>query len=238
LDIKAITFDFWNTLANDSAPARVREMSAELMTDLLGNEGIQIDTKSMLAAFAECRQVCYYYQEEKGIDFTPKEQLDWIINHFGIKPEPVVWNGLLDAYTTTMLNIPPTFPEGLQGILGELKTRFKLAVISNTGRTPGWVVRKVFRDSGLLQYFECLTFSNEVGVAKPNPYIFELTARILEVNPRNILHIGDHVLTDVAGASGAGFRAGWYNPTRTDKNVECDMVIYDFSELLKIGPNY
>jgi FMN phosphatase YigB (HAD superfamily) len=48
------------------------------------------------------------------------------------------------------------------------------------------------------------------------------------------LHVGDSLITDVAGASGAGFRAGWYNPARVGKEVECDVVIRDFSDILKI----
>ena len=232
--IEAITFDFWNTLANDSAPVKVREMSAMRMVKLLKEEGFTVERGNMLEAFAECRQLCYFYQEEKGIDYTPKEQLDWIMDRFEIKPGPTLWNGLFDAYTTTLLDVPPVFVGGLEGILKELAERFKLAIICNTGRTPGWVVRKLLHDHGLEHYFNALIFSNEVGVAKPNPYIFEIAARMLEVNPSSILHIGDHILTDVAGATWAGFRAGWYNPSRVDKEVECDIILKDFADVLRI----
>ncbi|HOC09645.1 MAG TPA: HAD hydrolase-like protein [Bacillota bacterium] len=54
------------------------------------------------------------------------------------------------------------------------------------------------------------------------------------MQPDKTLHVGDSLITDVAGASGAGFRAGWYNPTRIDKKVECDVVLWDFSDILKI----
>jgi putative hydrolase of the HAD superfamily len=156
------------------------------------------------------------------------------MDYFEIRPEPGLWNGLFDAYTTTILEVPPVFVEGLEGILKELAARFKLALICNTGRTPGWVVRKVLSRQGFERYFNTLIFSNEVGVAKPNPYIFEIAARVLEVQPGKTLHVGDSLITDVAGASGAGFRAGWYNPARIDKKVECDVVLWDFSDILKI----
>ena len=234
MNIEAITFDFWNTLAVDSAPVEVREMAAERMTRLLKEAGFMVDCENMMKAFDQCRQHCYFCQEVKGIDFTPREQLDWIMDYFEIKPEPDLWNGLFDAYTTTILEVPPVFVEGLEGILKELAARFKLALICNTGRTPGWVVRKVLSRQGFERYFNTLIFSNEVGVAKPNPYIFEIAARVLEVQPDKTLHVGDSLITDVAGASGAGFRAGWYNPTRIDKKVECDVVLWDFSDILKI----
>ena len=234
MNIEAITFDFWNTLAIDSAPAEVLEMAAKRMTRLLDEAGFKVDCENMMKAFAQCRQHCYFCQEVKGIDFTPREQLDWIMDYFEIKPEPDLWNGLLDAYTTTLLEVPPVFVKGLEGILKDLSERFKLAVICNTGRTPGWVVRKLLNTHGFERYFNTLIFSNEVGVAKPNPYIFEIAARVLEVQPCRILHVGDSPITDVAGASGAGFMAGWDNPSRVDKKVECDIVLWDFSDILKI----
>ncbi len=234
MNIEAITFDFWNTLATDSAPVEVREISAKRMTRLLVEAGFIVDYENMMKAFALCRQHCYFYQEEKGIDFTPREQLDWIMDYFEIKPEPDLWNGLFDAYTTTLLEAPPVFVKGLEDTLKDLAARLKLAVICNTGRTPGWVVRNLISKQGFERYFNTLIFSNEVGVAKPNPYIFEIAARVLEVQPSKILHVGDSPITDVAGAFGAGFRAGWYNPARVDKEVECDVVIRDFSDILKI----
>ncbi|MDD2574043.1 MAG: HAD family hydrolase [Bacillota bacterium] len=234
MDIRTITFDFWNTLAVDSAPVKVRELSAQRMMTLLKGAGINTECRNVLTAFAECRKLCYSFQEDKGIDFTPKEQMDWIMDYLGVKPEEGLWNELFDAYTTSLLDIPPGFPKGLGGVLKELRKRYKLAIICNTGRTPGWVVRSVLDNSGLKQYFDVLVFSNEVGVAKPNPYIFRIASRILNEKPENILHIGDHLLTDVAGSRGAGFKAAWYNPEEIDQKVECDLTIKDFSELLKI----
>ncbi len=217
-----------------SAPAEMQELSAQRMVALLEATGVTTDSRNMLTAFSECRKLCYRFQEDKGLDFTPKEQLDWIMDYLCVSPGAEVWNKLFDAYATSLLDIPPVFVEGLGGILKELKESYKLAVICNTGRTPGWVVESVLGNSGLKQHFDVLLFSNEVGVAKPNRYIFQIASRLLEEQPENILHIGDHLLTDVAGARGAGLKAAWYNPEGIDRSVECDFVIKDLSELLKI----
>ncbi len=235
MSIKAITFDFWKTLAVDSAPVEVRELSAKRMIDILQREeNITIDCDKMLRAFAECREICYRYQEDRGIDFTPREQLDWIMDYFRIKPGPEAWNGLFDAYTTSLLDYPPNFVKGLSGVLEELHKNYKLAIISNTGRTPGWVVRCVLEDIGLRQYFDVLVFSNEMGIAKPNNYIFRITARRLREQPEDIMHVGDHIHTDVAGALNSNYKAVWYNPEGIKKSVACDLEIRDFAELLNI----
>lgn len=234
MSIKAITFDFWKTLAVDSAPVKVRELSAERMVTILRREDIAIDCEKMLKAFVECRKLCYCYQEDRGIDFTPRDQLDWILDYFRIKPDPETWNGLFDAYTTSLFDYPPNFTEGLPDVLGKLSKKYKLAIISNTGRTPGWVVRCILADAGLKQYFNVLVFSNEMEIAKPNSYIFRIAARMLKEQPENIMHIGDHIHTDVAGALKADYKAAWYNPAGIKAAVKCDLEVKDFLELLNI----
>lgn len=234
MDLKALTFDFWNTLAIDSKPAMVRELAAERMTAELKRTGVEISNEDMFIAFAECRSICYSYQEEKEIDFVPREQLDWILKYFKIEVPPDMWNRLFIHYTTSLFDIPPTFTDGLVEVLELLKQSYKLAIICNTGRTPGWVVRKILKDCLLEQYFDALVFSNETGIAKPNPAIFEIAARLLDTKPSQIMHVGDDLTTDVYGARRAGFRAGWYNPVGIEKDVECDIIIESLDELLEI----
>ena len=51
--------------------------------------------------------------------------------------------------------------------------------------------------------------AREFGSAKPDPGIFLETCRRLDVEPHEVLHVGDHPQMDVAGATRAGLRACW-----------------------------
>jgi putative hydrolase of the HAD superfamily len=82
----------------------------------------------------------------------------------------------------------------------------RLAVISNTMRTPGATLRKVLDRFGLLDCFAHTTFSDEVGVRKPDPEIFALTLRALQVERAVAVHVGDDPVLDVLGARDAGLR--------------------------------
>lgn len=236
MDLEALTFDFWNTLAIDSQPVRVRELAAERMITQLKAMDIHITAQDMFKVFAECRKICYSYQEDKEIDFTPKEQLDWILGYFDIDVKPDMWNKLFLDYTTSLFDFPPTFERNLAVTLKELGRRYKMAVICNTGRTPGWVVRKIMKDNGLERYFEALIFSNEMGVSKPNPIIFEVAAKLLSAHPSRIMHVGDDPHTDVGGALKAGFKAGWYNRIGMKGDLKCHFILESVSDLLKINP--
>ncbi len=78
-----------------------------------------------------------------------------------------------------------------------------LALICNTGRTPGSTARVILERLGLKKtLFPLAFFSNEVGgVAKPHPKIFrQALAALGGVQPQEAAHIGDDARTDVKGA--------------------------------------
>jgi FMN phosphatase YigB (HAD superfamily) len=68
-----------------------------------------------------------------------------------------------------------------------------------------------------------MIFSNEVGIRKPGRKIFFLAAQALERKPREILHIGDNLKSDVWGAKNAGFNAIYLSGNAgRDKTAESD----------------
>ncbi|AVT33698.1 hypothetical protein C6361_34445 [Plantactinospora sp. BC1] len=76
----------------------------------------------------------------------------------------------------------------------------KLGLVSNFDR---WL-RDVLRKLDLLDYFDVVTISTEVGVAKPDPRIFRAALGQLGVPAGRSVFVGDSLLADVAGAQAAG----------------------------------
>lgn len=64
---------------------------------------------------------------------------------------------------------------------------------------------------GLGRYFHAAISAGAVGVAKPEPRIFELAAKAGGVPPDQVLHIGDDAHADAAGALRVGMQAAWVN---------------------------
>lgn len=52
--------------------------------------------------------------------------------------------------------------------------------------------------------FDFVAASARIGFEKPHPRIFEWALERAGVSPASVLHIGDHVDADVAGAAGVG----------------------------------
>jgi len=91
------------------------------------------------------------------------------------------------------------FPEVLE-TLGALRSRYRLAVISNfDGR-----LRMIVEQLGVSQFFEHFIISSEVGADKPEPFIFERALQLLGIAPQEALHVGDDPTGDWQGAASAG----------------------------------
>ena len=78
--------------------------------------------------------------------------------------------------------------EVFEFIRAELKPHYKIALLSNVG--PGVIERKIPQE--LLQLFDAVVLSGEVGLLKPDPAIFRLTVERLGVAPEEAVFADDH----------------------------------------------
>ncbi len=62
---------------------------------------------------------------------------------------------------------------------------------------------------GIDAHFAFALHAREHGAAKPEASIFLAACTRLELEPALVLHVGDHVETDVVGAARAGLRSCW-----------------------------
>ena len=63
-------------------------------------------------------------------------------------------------------------------------------------------------------HIDVLVVSEEVGVSKPDPKIFEVALERLGISADKAVMIGDSWAADVAGALAADIRPIWFNPRR------------------------
>ena len=72
------------------------------------------------------------------------------------------------------------------------------------------IQRRRLAHARIRQWFSDVIISQEVGLSKPDPRIFELA--LGGVDRRDALMIGDGLRSDVQGANRAGIDICWYNP--------------------------
>ena len=89
---------------------------------------------------------------------------------------------------------------------------------------------------GLAEHFTATISAREFGIGKPDPRIFHEACRQLNVQPHEVLHIGDDWALDVAGAHAAGLRSAWVrregDVTMPEGAARADCVVRDLNELV------
>ena len=85
-------------------------------------------------------------------------------------------------------------------VLKQLQPRFQLAVVSNfDGR-----LRFILDHLGISKFFTHIFISSEIGADKPDPEIFRRALKLIDLNPNEVLHVGDDPERDWKAASAAG----------------------------------
>lgn len=104
---------------------------------------------------------------------------------------------------TTRLKRVPNADQAIEGLR---RHGYRLAICSNTQRA--YTIGEL-RAFGLLDYFDTIVFSSDVGACKPGPEAFARLLQRAGVSAHEIIHVGDSFIDDVKGACGAGLRAIW-----------------------------
>ena len=108
--------------------------------------------------------------------------------------------------------------------LARLAGTYRLAAITN-GTAD---VAKI----GIASWFDAVVTAADAGAAKPDPRIFMRTCEVLRTPPEHVLHAGDDLVKDVAGALDAGLQAAWVH---RDMEVPADLEGLRVADLLGLA---
>jgi putative hydrolase of the HAD superfamily len=116
-------------------------------------------------------------------------------------------------------------------ILAQLKTRYRLAVVSDGQSAYGL---PELRAVGLADYFAPIIISGDYGFRKPDARLFQAALTQLEVCPEEAVFVGNDRFRDVMGARLAGMRTILFcpngNPGGSAEN-EPDYILYQYADL-------
>ena len=157
---------------------------------------------------------------EEHRTMTANEWLGIMLNELETSLSPTHLSEIRTNLENTILNDWPILAPEARAALADLSPHYQLAIISDTGITPGRILRQILEKDGLFDHFTHLTFSDEVGRSKPHPNVFLTTLKALGANPQEAVHIGDLLRTDIAGAQAVGMRAVQYTGINPDGRSE------------------
>ena len=204
MTIHAISFDVWDTLLR-LKPFHFR-IAQEIAT-LNHTNQVKI-YEDMLKNY----QLLKEYRR-KGIlrfDDIVHHCLELSSQNLGISIEL-----LKEGVTKAVLNIEPKdllIKESPQ-ILDELYLQGKqIVTLGNLIFWPGFYNRILLERLGLTKYFRYQLYADEIKYSKPSKEIFSRLCQTLNLEPPQIVHVGDNKIEDYEGALNIGLYGIWVNP--------------------------
>lgn len=226
--IRAVTFDFWDTLFIDDSdepkraalglPAKV-EARTRLILDELGGSRPDLSPLAISGAWGQANAWARKQWHEAHHTPTVAVRLQRLYGLLGLRPTPG-FPGLVDALEAMEVDVMPDPVPGVPALLAALARDYRVGIISDTIVTPGRGLRRILAAHGLLGLIDHCAFSDELGCSKPAPGIFLAAAEGLGVAPSELCHVGDREANDVAGPQAVGARAILYTAVKDRGSAE------------------
>ena len=235
--IKAVTFDLWNTLFSNVSYSRER---FDYLIKKLESEAISFNEGELKRVFDKMFSFAHWYRESlANKHIYTATRFEEMLKKINIQLESEIFNEIVMNFESTMLTIKPPLKNNVRETLENLFPDYKIGLISDTGITPGRIIRNVLEEYELLKFFEVTLFSDETGIYKPHASVFQLALKKLGVKPQNTAHVGDLLPTDIKGAKESNIASIWINDRKQPRpsDIFPDFEIQDLYEVVDIVRN-
>ncbi len=209
--IKAVFFDWFNTLAHFEPPR------AELYNRAFQQFGIELTPKVIMRGILTADLYCFEENARSPVEKRSAEEQAEVYSYY---PKAILAEACVKVAKELPLKILRIVQQQFKGdalilfddVLSTLKTlkerRLILGLLTNATKDKISLHRKL----GLEDYLDFVVTSQEAGADKPKPPIFLAALDRARVKAFEALHVGDQYQLDVVGARGAGI-----NPILVDR---------------------
>lgn len=124
--------------------------------------------------------------------------------------------------------------DGVCELIEELGGKYILSIITN-GLTN--VQERKIKNSTISKFFQDIVISEEVGISKPDPSIFNYAIqRLGSFSKSEILMVGDSLHSDIKGGINFNIDTCWFNPNKLENNTDIKPTykVSNFKELKKL----
>ena len=210
--IRALIFDVGGTLiwGNGHHFERANAWRTAL---LLREQGLISDAPGFADRLVSIRR----YSQKEGVEYaqtgTTREHLQEILSEYGIEFDSAFIDWLEREFTRSEAEGAIAIP-GMPQLVRSLAGKAKIGVASNTRSHV--LTEQIISRLGLGSLIDPLVTSVSAGFRKPSPHIFNAVLDHWDVNPAEVVMIGDSRRKDVAGAQALGMKGIWL---RTELSV-------------------
>jgi HAD superfamily hydrolase (TIGR01509 family) len=240
--IRAVVFDLFDTLVDlvmgNPSPAKLsgsrpRTTHRALHELIVQRDAVDFETfaETLRAVDRELRARIY----AEGRELPTVERFAELTRRLGLADEDLP-EALTRVHMQAIYEMATYVPHHAE-VLAVLGVRRSLAVCSNFSHTR--TAHRVLEAAGLRAALDAIVISEQVGIRKPRPEIFEAVLHELGLTASEAIHVGDNLVADVDGAARVGMRTVWLTrrvadppaALATHAGAEPTWIVGDLSEL-------
>jgi len=235
---RGIFFDFWETISvvrEVTDPSLFLNRVIEKMMEVLRKNGHEVEREVL---FGEVKGALERRERlwKMGLETSSWLSFAKVLDSLNIQWEGPLVALLRKGYREVAFEMGLEPRVGLEEVLKALRAKgLKVIILSNTSQ--GDLERRFLEENDLLQYFNALVFSVEVGFRKPREEIFKEALNLVKLDPKAVIHVGDSPEIDVLGENLVGIDTCWLKDRKRSypKNLpKPTYVIKDLKEVLQI----
>jgi 2-haloalkanoic acid dehalogenase type II len=221
MKVRAICFDLDNTLWDVWPVIRRAE---EAMYQFLAQRYPRVVAAMTLEMMRAAREQTAAAHPQMRHDFTflRKQTLREHAREFGYAEAMV--EEAFDAFIRARNEVE--LYEDVVPALEQLRSRYRLFTASNGNADLGKI--------GLAHYFERTIAARHVGALKPDPAIFHKVIEGTDLQPHDVVYVGDDPQLDVEGARKAGMHAIWIDRQGVEWPVELQPASHAVKSLAEL----
>lgn len=242
--IKAITFDFWDTIVYDDSdePKRAargmlnkRTARISLLQKEIQQYHPRMSDQSIIEAFQHTEDWCNRCWKQEHYNPSVAQRLMAAYNFLKLE-QTQGFEDVVSAFERMEIDIPPDLAPGLRETLEVLSQNYTLGIISDAVITPGWGLRQIMENAQIADYFKVFIFSDQIGASKPSPVVFQAAQQALGLPFSQIAHVGDRESNDVEGPRALGIKTIFYTGVidRGSTHTRADAICPHHHQLAEI----
>jgi len=212
--IKAILFDFGQTLVDSADAFRAAEKEAK--DKLFSHMDSRLDGPSWDVFLPRYRSIRKEFHQKSN--FSRQAIWQAVYGYFNHKPDPELFEKWENEYWIRVGSRTNPFLETMP-VLEELSQRYQLSLITNTQgqKSPGNHRLALFPQ--LERFFQVIIVAGESGIPpKPDIEPFRLCLEQLNILSHEAVFIGDDWRIDICGAKNAGIQPVWLQHHSVKRN--------------------
>jgi len=219
--IKAVIFDLDNTLL-DFMSVKKKAVDAAILAMI--EAGLHTSPE-------EAQDIIFNIYDNKGYEYQEVFD-DFLMEIHGKIDYKILASGIV-AYRKTKDASIILYPNVNSTLIKLAKAGYKLAVLSDAPSREAWV--RLY-SVNLHHLFDAVITHNDTRKFKPSPEPFNKAIELLDVDPQNIIMVGDWPDRDVVGGKLAGMKTAFakYGDVFQTENSGADYDLNDISEIIDI----